>query len=88
MLGAGVLFFPPPRLAPPEDRKAFTVKGRPVVPFKTSPTAAFEVKSSKTQEVVVIGSQLSNKIGVETEQPMIALTSLQNRPRRSLRCGA
>jgi len=26
------------------------------------------VKSAKTQEVVVSGSQLSNKIGVETEQ--------------------
>src|SRR5438552_14174675 len=48
--------------------KHFTVKGRPVVSIQNVANGRIEVKSSKTQEVVVTGSQLSNKIGVETEQ--------------------
>jgi len=51
-----------------EIRKRFTVKGRPVVSIQNVANGRIEVKSAKTQEVVVSGSQLSNKIGVETEQ--------------------
>jgi len=48
--------------------KHFTVKGRPVVSIQNVANGRIEVKSSKTQEVVVVGSQLSNKIGIEMEQ--------------------
>ena len=69
VLGAGVFFLPAAALGAGQKlEKHFTVKGRPVVSIQNVANGRIEVKSSKTQEVVVIGSQLSNKIGVETEQ--------------------
>jgi DUF4097 and DUF4098 domain-containing protein YvlB len=69
VLGAGVLLFPTASFgAGQKFEKHFTVKGRPVVSIQNVANGRIEVKSSKTQEVVVTGSQLSNKISVETEQ--------------------
>jgi DUF4097 and DUF4098 domain-containing protein YvlB len=69
VLGAGVLFLPVAAFGAGQKlEKHFTVKGRPVVSIQNVANGRIEVKSAKTQEVVVIGSQLSNKIGVETEQ--------------------
>jgi DUF4097 and DUF4098 domain-containing protein YvlB len=69
LLGAGVLLFPAASFgAGQKFEKRFTVKGRPVVSIQNVANGRIEVKSSKAQEVVVTGSQLSNKIGVETEQ--------------------
>ncbi len=69
MLGAGVLLFPAASFgAGQKFEKRFTVKGRPVVSIQNVANGRIEVKSAKTQEVIVSGSQLSNKIGVETEQ--------------------
>ena len=69
VLGAGVLFFPAATFgAGQKFEKHFTVKGRPVVSIQNVANGRIEVKSAKTQEVVVNGSQISNKIGVETEQ--------------------
>lgn len=69
VLGAGALFFPNATFgAGQKFEKHFAVKGRPVVSIQNVANGRIEVKSSKTQEVVVTGSQISNKIGVETEQ--------------------
>jgi len=69
VLGVGVLLFPAASFAAGQKfEKRFTVKGRPVVSIQNVANGRIEVKSAKTQEVVVSGSQLSNKIGVETEQ--------------------
>lgn len=69
VLGAGVLLFPAASFgAGQKFEKRFAVKGRPVVSIQNVANGRIEVKSAKTQEVVVSGSQLSNKIGVETEQ--------------------
>jgi len=69
VLGAGVLLFPAASFAAGQKfEKRFTVKGRPVVSIQNVANGRIEVKSAKTQEVIVSGSQLSNKIGVETEQ--------------------
>lgn len=69
ILGAGVLCLPASALAAGQKfEKHFTVKGRPVVSIQNVANGRIEVKSAKGQEVVVTGSQLSNKIGVETEQ--------------------
>ena len=69
LLGAGVLLFPAASFgAGQKFEKRFNVKGRPVVSIQNVANGRIEVKSSKAQEVVVTGSQLSNKIGVETEQ--------------------
>ncbi len=69
VLGAGVLLFPAASFgAGQKFEKRFTVKGRPVVSIQNVANGRIEVKSAKTQEVIVSGSQLSNKIGVETEQ--------------------
>ncbi len=69
VLGAGIMLFPAATFgAGQKFEKHFTVKGRPVVSIQNVANGRIEVKSSKTQEVVVTGSQLSNKIGVETEQ--------------------
>lgn len=48
--------------------KHFAVKGRPVVVIQNVADGRIEVKSWKSQEVVVTGTQTSNKIGVQTEQ--------------------
>ena len=69
VLGAGALLFPAASFgAGQKFEKHFSVKGRPVVSIQNVANGRIEVKSAKTQEVVVTGSQLSNKIGVETEQ--------------------
>ena len=69
VLGVGVLLFPAASFAAGQKfEKRFTVKGRPVVSIQNVANGRIEVKSAKTQEVIVSGSQLSNKIGVETEQ--------------------
>jgi hypothetical protein len=70
VIGAGVLFLPAAAFGAGQKlEKHFTVKGRPVVSIQNVANGRIEVKSiPKTQEVVVTGSQLSNKIGVETEQ--------------------
>jgi len=69
VLGAGVLLLPAASFgAGQKFEKHFSVKGRPVVSIQNVANGRIEVKSAKTQEVVVTGSQLSNKIAVETEQ--------------------
>ena len=69
VLGAGVLFLPAAAFgAGQKFEKHFTVKGRPVVSIQNVANGRIEVKSAKTQEVSVTGSQLSNKIAVESEQ--------------------
>ena len=69
VFGAGALLLPIATFGAGQKlEKHFTVKGRPVVSIQNVANGRIEVKSSKTQEVVVVGSQLSNKIGVEMEQ--------------------
>jgi len=69
VVGAAVFFLPAATFGAGQKlEKHFTVKGRPVVSIQNVANGRIEVKSSKGQEVVVTGSQLSNKIGVETEQ--------------------
>ena len=69
VLGAGVLCLPASAFAAGQKfEKHFAVKGRPVVSIQNVANGRIEVKSSKGQEVIVTGSQLSNKIGIETEQ--------------------
>src|SRR5215831_117649 len=69
VLGAGVFLLPAAAFGAGQKlEKHFAVKGRPVVAIQNVANGRIEVKSAKTQEVTVIGSQLSNKIGVETEQ--------------------
>jgi len=70
VLGAGIFLLPAATFGAGQKlEKHFAVKGRPVVSIQNVANGRIEVKSSpKTQEVVVMGSQLSNKIGVETEQ--------------------
>src|SRR5215475_11664837 len=69
MLGAGIFLLPAATFGAGQKlEKHFTVKGRPVVCIQNVANGRIEVKSSKTQEVIVTGSQISNKIGVETEQ--------------------
>jgi len=46
----------------------FAVNGRPVVMIQNVANGRIEVKSSKSQEVIVIASQNSNKINFEMEQ--------------------
>ena len=69
VFGAGIFLLPATAFGAGQKlEKHFTVKGRPVVSIQNVANGRIEVKSSKTQEVTVIGSQISNKIGVETEQ--------------------
>src|SRR5215471_9944221 len=71
ILGAGVLCLPASTFAAGQKfEKHFMVKGRPVVSIQNVANGRIEVKSEvkSTKEVVVTGSQLSNKIGIETEQ--------------------
>ncbi len=69
VLGAGALFLPVAAFgAGQKFEKHFAVKGRPVVSIQNVANGRIEVKSSKNPEVIVTGSQLSNKIGVESEQ--------------------
>src|ERR1700737_728483 len=48
--------------------KHFPVKGRPVVILQNVANGRIEVKSWKNSEVVVAGTQASNKIQIDTEQ--------------------
>ncbi len=48
--------------------KHFVVTGRPVVVIQNVANGRIEVKSAKTQEVIVVTSQNSNKINFEMEQ--------------------
>lgn len=69
VLGVGVLFLPAAALGAGQKlEKHYTVKGRPVVSIQNVANGRIEVKSSKGQEVIISGSQISNKIAVETEQ--------------------
>jgi Putative adhesin len=69
VLGVGVLFLPAAALGAGQKlEQHYTVKGRPVVSIQNVANGRIEVKSSKGQEVIVTGSQISNKIAVETEQ--------------------
>jgi hypothetical protein len=70
VLGAGVFLLSAGSLEAAGQRfeKHFAVKGRPIVVIQNVADGRIEVKSWKNPEVVVIGSQTSNKIGVQTEQ--------------------
>lgn len=69
VIGVGVFLLPAAAFGAGQKlEKHFTVKGRPVVSIQNVANGRIEVKSAKTQEIIVTGSQLSNKIGVETEQ--------------------
>jgi DUF4097 and DUF4098 domain-containing protein YvlB len=70
VLGAGVLLWPaaPAQAAGQHFEKHFAVKGRPVVMMQNIANGRIEVKSSKTPEVIIVGTQPSNKINIETEQ--------------------
>ena len=69
VLGAGVLCLPAATFgAGQKFEKHFTVKGRPVISIQNVANGRIEVKSSKNLEVVITGSQASNKVNVEIEQ--------------------
>jgi DUF4097 and DUF4098 domain-containing protein YvlB len=70
VLGAGVLLWPASSAQAAGQRfeKHFPVKGRPVVMMQNIANGRIEVKSSKNLEVVIAGSQASNKVNVEIEQ--------------------
>src|SRR6266849_1616897 len=70
VLGAGVLLWPaaPAQAAGQHFEKHFPIKGRPVVMMQNIANGRIEVKSSKNSEVVIAGTQGSNKINVEIEQ--------------------
>jgi DUF4097 and DUF4098 domain-containing protein YvlB len=70
VLGAGIFFWPvAPALAGPQHfEKHFTVKGRPVVVIQNIGNGRIEVKSWKNPEVVLTGTQASDKISIESEQ--------------------
>ncbi len=65
---AGLLFLTPSVSASEKFEKHFRVNGRPVVVIQNVANGRIEVKSTKGKEVVVTGTQPSNKIAVETEQ--------------------
>jgi hypothetical protein len=70
VLGVGVLLWPaaPAQAAGQHFEKHFPVKGRPVVMLQNIANGRIDVKSSKNPEVVIAGTQGSNKINIETEQ--------------------
>jgi DUF4097 and DUF4098 domain-containing protein YvlB len=69
VLGVGVLLWPAPAQAAGQRfEKHFPVKGRPVVMLQNIANGRIDVKSSKNPEVVIAGTQASNKINIETEQ--------------------
>jgi hypothetical protein len=67
-IGACVLLFPSAALAAQKIEKHFQVKGRPVVVIQNVANGRIEVKSAKDKEVIVTGSQSSDKISLDTEQ--------------------
>src|SRR5271156_1046186 len=71
VLGAGLFLWPvAPALAagPLHFEKHFPVKGRPVVVIQNIANGRIEVKSWNNPEVVITGTQASNKINIESEQ--------------------
>jgi DUF4097 and DUF4098 domain-containing protein YvlB len=70
VLGAGMFLLPAgsAEAAGQHFEKHFAVKGRPVVIMQNIANGRIEVKSSKNPEVVIAGTQASNKINIETEQ--------------------
>jgi DUF4097 and DUF4098 domain-containing protein YvlB len=70
LLGAAVVLASSATAAAASQRteRHFGVTGRPVVVIQNVANGRIEVKSSKTQEVTVIGNQNSNKINFEMEQ--------------------
>src|ERR1700722_20438708 len=70
VLGAGIFLWPvAPALAGARHfEKHFSVKGKPVVVIQNLGNGRIEVKSWKNQEVVINGTQASNKISIDSEQ--------------------
>jgi DUF4097 and DUF4098 domain-containing protein YvlB len=70
VLGAGIFLWPvAPALAGPQHfEKHFPVVGKPVVVIQNLGNGRIEVKSWKNPEVVLTGTQASNKISIESEQ--------------------
>jgi len=70
LIGAGTLLFSatPAQAAQQHIEKHFAVKSRPVVVIHNVANGRIEVKSSKNPEVVVVGIQNSEKVGLEMEQ--------------------
>lgn len=68
LVAAGVLLLPSGGFAGQKLEKHFQVSGRPVVVIQNVANGRIEVKSSRNKEVVVTGSQPSDKISVDTEQ--------------------
>ena len=70
VLSAGMFLLPAgsAEAAGQHFEKHFAVKGRPVVIMQNIANGRIEVKSSKNPEVVIAGTQASNKINIETEQ--------------------
>src|SRR5208282_1017576 len=70
VLGAGIFLWPvaPALAGPVHFEKHFTVKGRPVVVIQNIGNGRIEVKSWKNLEVVLTGTQASDKISIESEQ--------------------
>jgi DUF4097 and DUF4098 domain-containing protein YvlB len=69
-IGAGAFLWSATAASAAEQHveKHFAVKGRPVVVIHNVANGRIEVKSSKNPEVVIVGVQNSNKIGLEMEQ--------------------
>jgi DUF4097 and DUF4098 domain-containing protein YvlB len=70
VLGVAALLCPAAPAEPGTQRfeKHFAIKGRPVVVMQNIANGRIEVKSSKNPEVIIAGTQASNKINIETEQ--------------------
>ena len=70
VLGAGIFLWPaaPVQAGPQHFEKHFTVKGRPVVVIQNIGNGRIEVKSWRNPEVVLTGTQASDKINIESEQ--------------------
>jgi DUF4097 and DUF4098 domain-containing protein YvlB len=68
MAGALLCSATPAKAAAQRIEKHFAVKNRPVVVIHNVANGRIEVKSSKNPEVVVVGIQNSNKVGLEMEQ--------------------
>ena len=67
-VGTALLVLPSVTFAAEKLEKHFQVKGRPVVVIQNVANGRIEVKSSKNPEVIVSGSEPSDKISVQTEQ--------------------
>ena len=67
-LALGLVFSQAAAAAPQHFEKHFPVKGRPVVIIRNIANGRIEVKSWKNPEVVLTGTQASDKVDVEAEQ--------------------